>query len=119
MLALIIRNLLMNAIKFTRKGGNIWITAAIAGDRCNIMVKDDGIGIPETIQPGIFRMESGSRRGTESEKGTGLGLMLCQEFAEKMGGTLNFTSQADKGTVFSLTLPAAQMPVASIKKIAE
>ncbi|WP_114789931.1 HAMP domain-containing sensor histidine kinase [Niabella yanshanensis] len=116
MLALIIRNLLMNAIKFTRKGGNIWITATTEGDQCTVMVKDDGIGIPDAMQPGIFRMESGPRRGTESEKGTGLGLMLCQEFAVKIGGHLNFTSRPEKGTTFSLKLPAAPMPVVFIKK---
>lgn len=116
MLALIIRNLLMNAIKFTRKGGNIWITATTEGDCCTIVVEDDGIGIPEAMQAHIFRMESGSRRGTESEKGTGLGLMLCQEFAEKMGGELSFTSHADKGTAFSLKLPADVKPDKGFRK---
>lgn len=119
MLALVIRNLLMNAIKFTRKGGNVWITAITEADKCVIVVKDDGIGIPDAMQTKIFRIESGSRRGTDSEKGTGLGLMLCQEFAEKMGGQLNFTSRADKGTTFSLTLPTAQMPASSFRKDSE
>lgn len=116
MLALIIRNLLMNAIKFTRKGGNIWITAITEANECVIVVKDDGIGIPDTMQAKIFRMESGSRRGTDSEKGTGLGLMLCHEFAEKMAGRLYFTSRAEKGTTFSLTLPAVPAPVSPITK---
>lgn len=116
MLALVIRNLLMNAIKFTRKGGHVWITAITEADKCIIVVKDDGIGIPDAMQTKIFRIESGSRRGTDSEKGTGLGLMLCQEFAEKMGGQLNFTSRADRGTTFSLTLPTAQMPAFSFRK---
>ena len=119
MLALVIRNLLMNAIKFTRKGGNVWITAITEADKCVIVVKDDGIGIPDAMQTKIFRIESGSRRGTDSEKGTGLGLVLCQEFAEKMGGQLNFTSRADKGTTFSLTLPTAQMPASSFRKDSE
>ncbi len=116
MLALVVRNLLMNAIKFTRKGGNVWITAITEANKCIIVVKDDGIGIPDAMQTKIFRMESGSRRGTDSEKGTGLGLVLCQEFAEKMGGQLSFTSRADKGTTFSLTLPAAQMPASFLRK---
>jgi len=119
MLALIVRNLLMNAIKFTPKGGNIWITAITEANSCVIVVKDDGIGIPDTMQPNIFRMESGSRRGTESEKGTGLGLMLCREFSEKMGGQLHFTSKAEKGAAFSLTLPNAQMPGSSFRKDSE
>lgn len=116
MLSLIVRNLLMNAIKFTRKGGNIWITATTEGDHCIVIVKDDGIGIPDAMQTKIFRMESGSRRGTDSEKGTGLGLMLCHEFAEKMGGQINFTSRPEKGTAFSLKLPAVQMPVVFVRK---
>ncbi len=119
MLALVVRNLLMNAIKFTRKGGNVWITAITEADKCVIIVKDDGIGIPDAMQTKIFRIESGSRRGTDSEKGTGLGLMLCQEFAGKMGGQLNFTSRADKGTTFSLTLPTAPMPASSFRKDSE
>jgi signal transduction histidine kinase len=119
MLALIIRNLLMNAIKFTHKGGNVWITAVTEADKCIIVVKDNGIGIPDAMQTKMFRMESGSRRGTESEKGTGLGLMLCKEFAEKMGGQLHFTSTPGKGTAFSLTLPADQTPVSSFRKDSE
>lgn len=110
MMALIIRNLLMNAIKFTHKGGNIRITAAIENNNCIVTVEDDGIGIPEAMQSGIFGMESGSRRGTNSEKGTGLGLMLCKEFAEKMSGTLQFSSMQDKGSSFSLMLPVAKAP---------
>ncbi|WP_262915562.1 sensor histidine kinase [Niabella ginsengisoli] len=54
MLALVIRNLLMNAIKFTPNGGNVWLSAVVEGDDCTIVVKDDGIGIPETLQANLF-----------------------------------------------------------------
>src|SRR5690606_10649537 len=108
MLALIIRNLLTNAIKFTRKGGNIQVTAIAQNDHCILMVKDDGVGIPEELQLRLFRIDSGSRRGTESEKGTGLGLMLCREFTDMMDGELSFTSSPGKGTAFSLKLPLAE-----------
>ncbi|ANH82008.1 hypothetical protein A8C56_14440 [Niabella ginsenosidivorans] len=106
MLELIVRNLLMNAIKFTPKEGNICLSAQIDGTDCRIIVRDDGIGIPEALQPHIFSLESRPRFGTESEKGTGLGLMLCKEFTDIMGGQLTFTSDAAGGTTFVLTLPS-------------
>ena len=109
MLELIIRNLLMNAIKFTPKGGNVWLSAQTNGSECTIKVRDDGIGIPALLQPHIFSLESRPRFGTESEKGTGLGLMLCKEFTDIMDGELDFTSSPDTGTTFVLILPAAEI----------
>ncbi|MGC4234160.1 MAG: HAMP domain-containing sensor histidine kinase [Niabella sp.] len=109
MLELIVRNLLMNAIKFTPAEGNIWLSAKTEGDRCMLEVKDDGIGIPEALRSNIFSINPGSRRGTASEKGTGLGLRLCKEFTEMLGGELTFKNNDDKGTTFSLTLPAVNI----------
>ena len=109
MLALVVRNLLMNAIKFTPVGGNIWVSATTENNDCVLIVKDDGIGIPTSLQAHIFSIESGSRRGTASEKGTGLGLTLCKEFTAIMEGGLSFKSAKDKGTTFYLTLPVAAL----------
>ncbi|WP_346236223.1 HAMP domain-containing sensor histidine kinase [Niabella insulamsoli] len=111
MLALVVRNLLMNAIKFTPTNGNIYLSAHLDGNTCTIIVKDDGIGIPSSLQNRIFSIDSGSRRGTASEKGTGLGLMLCKEFTAIMEGDLSFESAADHGTTFYLKLPAVTLPM--------
>jgi signal transduction histidine kinase len=110
MLELIVRNLLMNAIKFTPADGNIWLSAKTDGMICVLEVKDDGIGIPGALRSHIFSINPGSRRGTASEKGTGLGLRLCKEFTEMLEGKLTFKNNDDKGTTFALELPAANIP---------
>jgi two-component system sensor histidine kinase/response regulator len=107
MFELIVRNLLMNAIKFTPKGGNVWVTAHIENTHCVIGIKDDGVGIPDELQKHIFSLAVKSQHGTELERGAGLGLMLCMEFTELQGGTLNFESKAGKGSTFTLRFPLA------------
>lgn len=83
----VLRNLLSNAIKFTPKNGRVFIQAYKAQDSIEICVKDTGIGIPEDIGNNIFRIDvKYTREGTEQEKGTGLGLLLCREFVERHGG---------------------------------
>ncbi|GAB3424643.1 sensor histidine kinase [Niabella aquatica] len=115
MLELIVRNLLINGIKFTPMGGNVWLSARAEHGMCVLEVKDDGIGIPEALQSNIFSTNPGSRRGTAHEKGTGLGLMLCKEFTDMLGGKLTFRNNHDKGTTFSLELPAVIIPGAFSK----
>ena len=105
MLELVLRNLLMNAIKFTPKGGNVWVTAHVENASCVIQIKDDGVGIPDELQKHIFSLAIRSRQGTELERGAGLGLMLCMEFTELQGGTLTFVSKVGEGTTFSLVFP--------------
>lgn len=106
MLSLIVRNLLMNAIKFTPKGGHILLQAKPNVGECIITITDNGIGIPPALQAGIFSMNNEARRGTESEKGAGIGLMLCKDFADILGGKLSFTTSTN-GTSFSLVVPLA------------
>jgi len=108
MFELVVRNLLMNAIKFTPKGGNIWVTAQIENTNCVIHIKDDGMGIPEELKQHIFSLATKSRQGTALERGTGLGLMLCMEFTELQGGTLTFISKVGEGTTFSLIFPVVE-----------
>lgn len=105
MLEMIIRNILTNAIKFTTKGGNVWLSATQEGTNCVISIRDDGVGIPAELQPHIFTVAVKSQNGTEFEKGVGLGLMLCKEFAELQGGELTFVSKVGDGTTFSLVFP--------------
>ncbi len=106
MLQLIIRNLVANAIKFTLPDGRIRIVATQAGVHCQIIVEDDGIGIPEDQQRELFSLKTRSTYGTNNERGIGLGLFLCREYAHAQQGTLSFHSESGKGTTFCLLLPS-------------
>ena len=111
MLATIIRNLLSNAIKYTHKYGKITIKTFLVPDENNIQyvgisVSDTGVGIPKEIQSKLFEIgENTSMKGTDNEKGTGLGLILCKEFVEKHGGKIWLESEIDKGSTFYFTIP--------------
>lgn len=106
MVRTIIRNLISNAIKYTNQGGFIKIQNYCNKKMCEISISDNGIGISEENLDKIFKIdESFSTIGTEREKGTGLGLILCNEFIEKNGGELWVKSEPDKGSTFSFTLP--------------
>ncbi len=106
MVKTIIRNLISNAIKYTNQGGHINIKSYSDNKVCKISVSDSGIGISEENIAKIFKIdESFSTIGTEREKGTGLGLILCKEFVEKNSGKLWVKSEPDKGSTFFFTLP--------------
>jgi signal transduction histidine kinase len=102
----IIRNLLANAIKFSTPGNKIIVGATHQKGSYEIYVKDYGIGIPDDIKDKLFYLNQNvSNPGTQGEKGTGLGLVLCREFVEKHGGLLNMESEEGKGTKFIILLP--------------
>jgi len=102
----IIRNLLSNAIKFTPTGGKISVKASASNHHVTIQVTDTGIGIaPENLN-NLFKLDGFTTKGTNSENGTGLGLMLCKEFAEANGGSISVSSTLGKGTTFTITLPS-------------
>ena len=106
MLETILRNLITNSIKFTDKGGVITILANDDGNKTRVTVADTGRGIePENVDK-LFKLErSFSKDGTQNEKGTGLGLILCKEFVETHGGKIWVESETGKGSRFSFTLP--------------
>ncbi|HEV3412932.1 MAG TPA: HAMP domain-containing sensor histidine kinase [Puia sp.] len=108
MVSLIVRNLLSNAIKYTPDNGNIKIAAQKKPTGVELFVQDSGLGIEpealEKIKKNIFY----STKGTSGESGTGLGLMLCREFAVRNGGELLIESQPGKGSVFTVKLPASE-----------
>ncbi len=105
MVMIIIRNLLSNAIKFTHKEGNVNISTKETDKFIEIYVKDNGVGIYETDIEKLFRIdEKITKKGTDDESGTGLGLILCKEFVEKNGGKITVESQFGEGTTFSFTL---------------
>ena len=106
MVSTIVRNLISNAIKFTRPKGRITVSAKTSRNETQIIVADTGIGIPEDLTGKLFRIdEQVTRTGTANEEGTGLGLILCTEFARKNGGTLRVSSKPEKGSTFTLRLP--------------
>jgi len=100
MLQLIVRNLCMNAIKFTYPGGTVTVSTEITSDFCTVSVSDTGIGIAADQQPKIFGLAEQSTYGTANEKGAGLGLVLCKNFTEIQGGKLWFSSSETQGTSF-------------------
>ncbi len=106
MLNLILRNLILNAMKFSEVGGKIEITYKDYDEHFVVMaVKDHGVGISKDVQNLLFDKSSGySSRGTANEKGTGLGLILCKEFVEKNGGKIWFESEELIGSTFYFTI---------------
>ena len=106
MVKTILRNLISNAIKYTNINGQITINALENKQYVEISVKDNGIGMSPEIQKKLFKIDFlYSAPGTNDEKGTGLGLLLCKEFVELHGGNIWIKSDAGKGSCFSFTLP--------------
>jgi signal transduction histidine kinase len=106
MVKTILRNLLNNAIKYSNKHGKIIFSANEKDDSIEISVKDSGVGIHRNNISKLFEIGSKkSVRGTANEKGSGLGLILCREFAELCGGTIFVESVENKGSIFTLMIP--------------
>jgi len=105
-LNLVLRNLLSNAIKFSFESGEITITVKELKSSILIEVKDQGVGIDEeTIQSLMNVQTTKSTAGTTYEKGTGLGLALCRDYLEQMGGKLGIESIQGSGSTFTVELP--------------
>ena len=106
MVSTIIRNLITNAIKFSHPGSEVIIAAERGHKEVTVLIKDNGVGIPNERLKKLFRIdETESTKGTANEKGTGLGLIICKEFVDKHGGRIWVESQLGKGTTFYFTLP--------------
>ncbi len=106
MLNTILRNLISNAIKFTELNGTITLSAEVNDNICLVSVSDTGIGMTEEAISKIFKIDTKyTTLGTNNERGTGLGLVLCKELIENQGGTINVSSTLGKGTTFTISLP--------------
>ena len=106
MIEFIVRNLLSNAIKFSQRKSDVAVNAFTAGGHIIIEIVDKGIGLNEAkIKKLLEKNTTLSRRGTEKEKGTGLGLLISKEFIEKNSGYLQIKSEQGKGSVFSFNIP--------------
>jgi len=106
-LRIMVRNLISNAIKFSRNEGKIQVYYNDLGDRLGLSIRDEGIGMSEEQVAGLFQNKGVSTRGTNNEAGTGLGLFICKEFAEMNGGSLEVVSKKGEGSEFSLILKKA------------
>jgi signal transduction histidine kinase len=106
MVKTILRNLISNAIKYTDTNGEIYVNAHEDNQFVEVGIKDNGTGISPEIRKKLFKIDTlQSTPGTNNEKGTGLGLLLCKEFVELHGGSIWVESEAGKGSRFSFTLP--------------
>jgi len=104
---LVLRNLLSNAIKFTPENGRIVIGTYESPSCIEVYVQDTGKGISKEEMKKINKNIFYTTKGTNTEGGTGLGLMLCREFLAKNNGRLMIESEPGKGSTFSFTLPLA------------
>ena len=103
---IILRNLIFNAIKFTNTGGKILLQAEQSYNEIRVSVTDNGVGIPEEKKNTLFKMTSNSTTlGTANEKGSGLGLVLCNDLIKLMGGKIWAESNEGVGSCFSFAIP--------------
>ncbi len=102
----VLSNLIVNGIKFTNSGGNVTVNAKKSGSNVIIKVSDNGIGMTNEQINSLFDITNiNSTMGTNNEKGTGLGLLLCGEMIEKHNGKIEITSAVNKGTCFIISIP--------------
>lgn len=106
MLNTVIRNLLSNAVKFSKEKGKILLYGVVQDSHYSLTVEDNGIGMEPSVLENLFDAHSDTvREGTRRERGSGLGLVLCKEFIEKMRGAITVESEPGKGSSFTITLP--------------
>ena len=106
----LIRNLVSNALKFTPAGGKVNVSALNNSEKSiEVKIADSGIGMSTELKNNLFHLsEKTSRKGTDGEPSTGLGLLLCKEFIEKHGGKIWVESEQGNGSVFTFSLPQFQ-----------
>ncbi|MEP7318546.1 MAG: HAMP domain-containing sensor histidine kinase [Panacibacter sp.] len=107
MLALVIRNLINNAIKFSPPVSSIRLNSYMNDGFVFLSIRDEGIGITPLQQVQLFSLNAISSYGTNNEKGTGLGLVLCKEFIEKMQGKIWYENGKPAGSIFTIAIPVA------------
>ncbi|MEO8795589.1 MAG: ATP-binding protein [Daejeonella sp.] len=116
---IVLRNLISNAIKFTREGGIIQLSNKESDKEAIISIKDSGIGIKRDDLGKLFSFTNYTTLGTSNEKGTGMGLKICKDFIELNKGSISVDSTENVGTTFSILLPLPKTQKASKKKVLE
>ncbi len=110
-LRVVLQNLVENAIKYSKDGGKVFLSLASNDGKLKLSVKDNGIGIPEDVQPQIFKK---FYRAPNAEKwqtvGSGLGLFMVKKIIERHNGKIWFESTENEGTTFYIELPLAPTP---------
>jgi signal transduction histidine kinase len=106
MISTVFRNLINNSIKFTNENGEINVSATEKEDSYIFSIADNGIGMTAEIRDNLFKIDkTKSRRGTNDEKGTGLGLIIALEFIQIHKGKITVESEPEKGSIFNIELP--------------
>lgn len=107
MINLVIRNLLNNAIKYTKEEGEISVLSKIENGKLIVEIRDNGIGIHKEKLDGLFQIntQNKSTNGTMGERGSGLGLFLCSDFINRHDGRIQVESELGKGSSFSFRIP--------------
>jgi len=102
----VLLNIISNAIKYTPEGGKIAVKVEQIGDYAEILVKDNGIGIPKEDLPRIFeRFYRVDKARSRDVGGTGLGLAIVKHIVKNLGGTINVKSEFGKGSEFTVNIP--------------
>lgn len=109
----ILRNLLNNAIKYSEQDATVQVSVHDDGESCITHIRDSGVGMSEAVREMLFKLDTKpqSSPGTQGEKGSGLGLILCREFVEMNGGEIGVESQKGEGATFWFSLPKAKQAV--------
>lgn len=106
MIKTVVRNLLTNAVKFSTRESEIILSGQNLQNSVSIAVQDHGFGMSSEEVDKLFRMDVKlSKKGTEGESSTGLGLILCKEFIDKNNGEISVSSEPGVGSVFTISLP--------------
>jgi two-component system sensor histidine kinase/response regulator len=110
MITTVMRNLISNAIKYTKSNGQITISGKEKDGFVEICVDDNGVGMSKEVCENLFKIDVKhfSTEGTGGEKGTGLGLILCKEFVDKHLGEMLVESEIGKGSKFKFTIPRSK-----------
>ncbi|WP_319481660.1 HAMP domain-containing sensor histidine kinase [uncultured Draconibacterium sp.] len=106
MIKTVLRNLLSNAVKFTADHGKISVLTKVSSHTIEISIKDNGIGMSKDRLDNLLKLDKIiSEKGTRGEKGSGLGLILCNEFVQKHNGSIKAESEPGMGSTFTIELP--------------
>ncbi len=102
----VLDNLISNGLKYSKQGGNVWITITLYKKTVKVSVRDDGIGISPDDLPHVFeRFFRASRREAAQIEGSGLGLSIAKAIVKRHSGKIGVTSELDKGSTFWFSLP--------------
>jgi K+-sensing histidine kinase KdpD len=107
MLQFVHRNFIHNAVKFSPRNGNIYITAGVENGQVTVTVTDEGNGIPGHLLPHLFEYHTDSRSPKSKQQGAGLALIICRDFLGMMQGSVHVANMPHQGAALSYTLPVA------------